>query len=67
MFLRFITGASIFALGFYFGREVGRMERLFGELERTYDARVPHAGTYDHEGPANAHIHTSETSQKVEV
>ena len=61
MFYRLIAGAGIFALGFYLGREVGRMERIFGELDRTGDVRVPHAGTYDHEGTAEIHARSSKT------
>ena len=61
MFFRLIAGAGIFALGFYFGREVGRMEQIFGEVERTRNARVPHAGTYDHEGSADMHVPSRET------
>ena len=50
MLFRLIAGAGIFALGFYIGRQVGRMEPIIGELERARVARMPHAGTYDHEG-----------------
>ena len=48
-------------LGFYIGRQVGRMEPIIDELERARTARVPHAGTYDHEGPAETHDRSSET------
>ena len=49
MLLRLITAAGIFALGYYVGREIGRMEPVIAELEKAREARVPHAGTYDHE------------------
>lgn len=49
MFLRFIAATGIFALGYFIGREVGRLEPIVRELERARDARMSHAGTYDHE------------------
>lgn len=49
MLFRLIAGAGIFALGYYIGREVGRMEPIISELEKARGTRVPHAGTYDHE------------------
>jgi hypothetical protein len=54
MFFRLIASAGIFALGYYIGREVGRMEPIIAELEKARDARVSHAGTYDHESPTQA-------------
>lgn len=61
VFFRLIAGAGIFALGFYVGREVGRMERIFWELERARKERVPHAGTYDHERNTYPHGGSRET------
>jgi hypothetical protein len=49
MFLRLIAGAGLFAIGYYVGREVGRMDPIIEELKRARDARAPHAGIYDHE------------------
>jgi hypothetical protein len=49
MFSRLIVGAGLFALGYFVGREVGRMEPIIQELQRARDARPPYAGTYDHE------------------
>ena len=49
MLLRLIAAAGIFALGYYIGREVGRMEPIIAELEKSRGERVPHAGTYDHD------------------
>jgi hypothetical protein len=61
VFFRLVAGVGIFALGFYLGREVGRMEQIFGELDGTSDTRMPHAGTYDHEGSPDAEVHANET------
>ena len=61
MLFRLIAGAGIFALGYYIGREVGRMEPIVSELAKARGARVPHAGTYDHEPPAQADDDSSNT------
>ena len=49
MLFRLIAAAGIFALGYYIGREIGRMEPIIAELEKSRSERVPHAGTYEHE------------------
>jgi len=49
MFFRLVAGAGLFALGYYVGREVGRMDPIIEELKRARDARAPHVGIYDHE------------------
>ena len=54
MFLRLIAGAGLFALGYYVGREVGRMDPIIEELKRARDNRAPHAGIYDHEPAVKA-------------
>ena len=61
MFARLIISAGLFALGYYIGREVGRMEPIIQELQRARDARSPHAGTYDHE----ATVETEESQTKA--
>lgn len=62
MLLRLVVGAGIFALGYYVGREVGRMEPIIEELAKAHDGkRVPHAGTYDHEETADMHASTRES------
>ena len=37
MLLRLITGVGLFALGYYLGREVGRMAPVREELQRARD------------------------------
>lgn len=37
MLLRLVTGVALFALGYYLGKEVGRMEPVREELERARD------------------------------
>ena len=59
MLFRLIAGAGIFALGYYIGREVGRMEPIISELAKAHGARVPHAGTYEHEPPTREHDDSS--------
>jgi len=49
MFLRLIAGAGLFALGYYVGREVGRMDPIIEELKRAREAKAPHVSIYDHE------------------
>lgn len=61
MFLRLIAGAGLFALGYYVGREVGRMEPIVEELKMARNARAPHAGTYDHEASVGASDRKTET------
>ena len=61
MFFRLMAATGLFALGYFIGREVGRMEPILRELERARNARVPHAGTYDHEQPVDTQNSPSET------
>ena len=61
MLMRLIAGASLFALGYYIGREIGRMDPIIEELKRARDARPPHAGTYDHEPRAETQAKNTET------
>lgn len=39
MLLRLITGAGLLALGYYVGKQVGRMEPIREDLERLRDQR----------------------------
>jgi hypothetical protein len=55
MWLRLITGVGLLALGYYVGKQVGRMEPIRDELERAradaaHDADVVDTG--DSSGPA---------------
>ena len=60
MFSRLITATGIFAIGYFVGREVGRME-ILRELERARSERMPHSGTYDHEPIVEEKGHSRET------
>jgi len=61
MFSRLIAGVGLFAIGYFIGREIGRMEPIIQELQRAREARPSHAGTYDHE----ATVETGESQTKV--
>lgn len=60
MFSRLIAATGIFAVGYFIGREVGRMD-ILRELERARSERMPHAGTYDHEQTVDTQDRSDET------